>query len=34
MFFENKVDTYANNIIIDSTVDHLKKSSGRILNEF
>lgn len=34
MFFENKVGTYTNSIIIDSTVDHLKKSSGRILNEF
>jgi len=33
-FFENKVGAYANNIIINSTVDHLKKSSGRILNEF
>ena len=33
-FFENKIDTFANNIIINTTVDHLKKTSGRILNEF
>ena len=34
IFFENKVSSFANDIIIDTTVDHLKKTPGRILNEF